>query len=938
MTGNSTPTFSIDMPTGSALTPVLQLTNANAINSASVAGSMNFYNNTGGTGTCTVSYNGTGSQEVYTNTSTILSSSPQTYQNLVLTTSGAKTTDAGTLSVAANLTTSATAATPLTTVLFNSHNTVVTVGGNWTNSCSTTQGSGNITVAGSISNNSGGTINLGSGNLSIATNYTNNSGGIYTQSTGTTIFNGSAAQTLVDNSTAGTTFNNVTFNGTSASSISTINAGTGNFAISTTGVLTMANNATLIAGTTTAGGAAYLTLLSNANSSAAVANIPSTCIIKGNVNVQRFITGTNSNYVSYRLLSSPVNTVSPTSAAGNYISLYNLNRSITAGGITYNGVYTGGPGGTAGGFNIRTNNPIIYLYNETLKTSNTAFTSGKNVGISAIDITSSAATDVTTVSTATTVGGVAYSGASGINIPAGNGYIDYFVGPNTISTPSGPISNAVITNVGFINQQNVQVYLWYTPGNGTGTGSAGQLSYSTPASGPADTYQGYNMVGNPYPSTLSLLSVFSDNGGIGSIYVLSNYNPGGQEYNAYTSVGASSSPSPAYIVSGQGFLAKVTGGAKTLIFKESEKAPTQQLTGSNLLLSLYKDLPSLNTQPLSGLYMKMVKDSVTHAYCGIYFRKGWASIFNAGDAADLNTSSQKVYMSSYTSDGVRAAVNLQPDYRKGIKVKVYANAAVDGIYMLNTEGIRNIDTLYDIFLIDHYKNDSLDMRRYGSYTFNIYKSDTSSFGGSRFELSIHPRPLPPYKLLSFTGQKVRDGIQLTWKTESEANYTGFVLQKQDDKQYIQLYSLQSNGSGTYTFTDHNPIRGNNTYRLQQSGITGNISYSSPVTITYDQAGTNESICVYPNPVKDVINLTINRSNQNANGNQLIGINGPSFPVGSVSYGIKIMTITGTVVMSNNSTDADWHQNAVSLAPGPYIIQVINNNDKSLIGKSMFVKI
>ena len=329
LTGNSTPTFSIDMPTGSALTPVLQLTNANAINSSSVAGSMNFYNNTGGTGTCTVSYNGTGSQEVYTSTSTILSSSPQTYQYLLLTTSGAKTTDAGTLSVAANLTTSATAATPLTTVLFNSHNTVVTVGGNWTNSCSTTQGTGNITVTGSVTNNSGGTLNLGTSNFLIATNYTNNLGGVYTQSTGTTFFNGTGAQTLVDNSTAGTTFNNVTFNGTSTS---TINAGTGNFAVSTTGVLTMANSATLVAGTATAGGAAYLTLLSNATSTAAVAIIPSTCSITGNVNAQRYITGTNSSYSSYRLLSSPVNTISPTSGSGNYISLYNLNKSITAGG------------------------------------------------------------------------------------------------------------------------------------------------------------------------------------------------------------------------------------------------------------------------------------------------------------------------------------------------------------------------------------------------------------------------------------------------------------------------------------------------------------------------------------------------------------------------------------------------------------------------------
>ena len=58
-TTTATPKFSIDIPTGSALTPVLQLTNANPLNTASVAGSIDFYNNTGGTGTSTVYYSGT---------------------------------------------------------------------------------------------------------------------------------------------------------------------------------------------------------------------------------------------------------------------------------------------------------------------------------------------------------------------------------------------------------------------------------------------------------------------------------------------------------------------------------------------------------------------------------------------------------------------------------------------------------------------------------------------------------------------------------------------------------------------------------------------------------------------------------------------------------------------------------------------------------------
>ena len=684
------------------------------------------------------------------------------------------------------------------------------------------------------------------------------------------------------------------------------------------------------------------TLMSGAAGSAAIGVLSSTASVSGVYNVQRYITGTSSNFSSYRLLSMPVNCTKATSATSssslNYISLYYLNKNATANGTIYNGIFTGGPGGTAGGFNITTTNPILYFYNETLKTSNTSFTSGKNVGISAINNGSGTPmpTTVNMVSTAKPVNGTSYTTPSNLPIPVGNGFIDYFVGPNTISSPAGPISSATITNIGYINQQNVTVYLWYTPSNGNTTGTAGQLSYTTPSAPatPVDAYRGLNMLGNPYPSTLNLAQVFTDNTGIDNIYVLNDNTSSSTGYNVYTATG-NSSPSPAYVVSGQGFLAHATSGGQTFTFQEGEKAPTQQLTGSSLLLGI----PKQTDQPLTGLYMKMVQDSATYQYCGIYFRSDWASTFKTGDAITLNGASPKVYMSSYTSDGVQVAVNHQPDYTAGINVKLYANATADGIYHLNIEGIRNIDTLYDIFLIDHYKKDSLDMRRYGSYAFNVYKSDTSSFGGSRFELSIHPRPLPAYVLVNFAAQKASSAVQLTWKTENEANYTGFALQKLDGTQYNQLNSQQSNGSGSYSFTDHNPVSGSNTYRLQQSGITGSITYSSPVTVEYGRSGADGAISVYPNPVKDVINLIINQNSTSAGSTSgTITINSSAPSTGSVSYGIKIMNISGAVVMSATCTDSEWHQSAVSLVPGTYIIQVVNNKDNSVVGKSLFVKI
>jgi len=317
--------------------------------------------------------------------------------------------------------------------------------------------------------------------------------------------------------------------------------------------------------------------------------------------------------------------------------------------------------------------------------------------------------------------------------------------------------------------------------------------------------------------------------------------------------------------------------------------------------------------------MELVKDSTTHNYCGIYFSKSWSDKYGEDDAIDMDATSGGVVMSSLSSDSVRLAVNHMSDYTKGINVKLYVNANADGLYNLKINDIRNIDTLYDIYLVDHYKQDSLDIRKYGSYAFNILKSDTSSFGGNRFELSVHPGPLPVYKLLNFTAQKVTTGVQVNWKTEGEGNYTGFVLQKEDGTTFNQLYSKQSDSSGTYTYTDPTPVMGKNTYRLQQSDIAGNLSYSSPVTVVFTPSGATGAFSVYPNPTKATISIDVLTTT-----------------AATPAYKANIYNSSGQLMTQKSVSSNSWTQDVTQYLPGTYIIQITDNSG-NLIGKSKFVK-
>jgi len=827
------------------------------------------------------------------------------------------------------------------TITCNAENMTFT--GAATNNSIITGGTGTLTFDGTYTNTSGssivtatgltyfignytntaGTITTGTGNVYFDGNYTNNAGSTYTESaTGMTYFNG-ANQTLYDNSTIGTIFNNVTFN---CSGTATMTSGSGNFGIFPTGVLTMVSPATLIGGNTLPGGAGYLTLFSNAASSATIAQIPAGATIGGNINVQRFITGTNANYRGYRLFSSPVNNVAPTSAANNYINLYYLNKSTTVDGTTYNGAFTAGPGGSSSGFTITNANPTIYIYDETLPSNNYTFISGKNVGVAAIS-TTSAGTSVITASNSTSSGTI----PAAANIPAANGYLLYFVGDNTRASGSPSITptNAYITHTGFINQQNVTVNLWYTP-----TGGASHLSYTS--SLPATSFPGYNMVGNPYPSTIDLKTLYSDNSSnnIGQVfYELDDLSPN-NNYVGYNGATGATSGTPAtsvseYVASGQGFLVTATSAtASTLTFKETEK-PTTITNPSTLLLAHLPTNDSFSLQNssqniLTGLHLRLQKDSVTFDECGLYFGDNWSDKFDAADGVDLDGVSPTVYMSSYTSDNIRTCINSLSDYTKGKRIKLFVKGNTDGIYNLTLADMFNIDTsAYNIYLLDNFKRDSLDIGRYKSYAFNITNSDTNSYGSNRLELAIERKPLPQYQLISFTAQKVKEGVLLTWKTENEGDYTGFGIQKQDvgGAKYNQLYTLQSSGDGTYTYIDHNPATGSNIYRLQQINIDSLVSYTNAINVLYNSAANNNLINIYPNPAKQLININLNSA----------------APQTLNSYTAAIYSSMGAMVMqttiSNGSTIT---QDVSGLKPGIYTVEV-KTGDGNLMGNSKFIK-
>jgi len=145
----------------------------------------------------------------------------------------------------------------------------------------------------------------------------------------------------------------------------------------------------------------------------------------------------------------------------------------------------------------------------------------------------------------------------------------------------------------------------------------------------------------------------------------------------------------------------------------------------------------------------------------------------------------------------------------------------------------------------------------------VFASATTTDFGNEIWVANAPADGPlPVELLEFKGSLVGNDGFLQWKTENEINTSVFIVERSTDaNKYSQIGTiLSANTSGihNYTLTDPNISSLGVTevyYRLKQVDIDGKFKYSGIVTLFIENKNIT-SIRLYPNPVKNHINLTI----------------------------------------------------------------------------------
>lgn len=175
-----------------------------------------------------------------------------------------------------------------------------------------------------------------------------------------------------------------------------------------------------------------------------------------------------------------------------------------------------------------------------------------------------------------------------------------------------------------------------------------------------------------------------------------------------------------------------------------------------------------------------------------------------------------------------------------------------------------------------------------------------------------PSTVPlPIKLLSFTGTKLNVTSVLNWVTSFEYNNDHFEIEvSTNGSDYHSIGTVASQGNSNieqkYSFTDRLPANGINYYRLKQVDKDGTITYSNIITLHFY---LDKYITIYPNPVKDVLTVTLGKPSANV----LVQVIAAD---GKLVYNRTLSAVTRVL-------NIDVH----ALPQGTYMLQLVTDADK-----------
>jgi hypothetical protein len=202
---------------------------------------------------------------------------------------------------------------------------------------------------------------------------------------------------------------------------------------------------------------------------------------------------------------------------------------------------------------------------------------------------------------------------------------------------------------------------------------------------------------------------------------------------------------------------------------------------------------------------------------------------------------------------------------------------------------------------------------FGSISGDRFVDVTNITGGfSSFYLHSGSTPIPA-ELVKFEVQRNGKVNRVSWATAQEINTSHFSLERSTDgRNFAEIAKVTANGNSNvllnYNYTDNNPIRGINYYRLRVVDRDNSGKYSQVRSVRNEGLA---DVAIYPNPVNDVMTVSITADKAERGEMTIADISGKI-----------VYTRTLNIAQGDNKLPV----NVSNMSSGAYIIKVQLSDD------------
>jgi len=179
----------------------------------------------------------------------------------------------------------------------------------------------------------------------------------------------------------------------------------------------------------------------------------------------------------------------------------------------------------------------------------------------------------------------------------------------------------------------------------------------------------------------------------------------------------------------------------------------------------------------------------------------------------------------------------------------------------------------------------------------------------------------PITLGGFSIEKLNNTSHLIWFTLSEQNTANFNIERSSDGIHFDKIgavaaSGNTNSKKNYNFTDLNPMKGVNLYRIATLDLNNSITFSNVKELNFEE---NFHYQIFPNPASSILNIKTK-----------LGLKLP--------LSILIFSVDGKTKYSAQTNSEQFITIPISsLQKGMYILQILNQQSGSILDVQTFVK-